>query len=249
MRPLWANTVWLGDQYICLIGSVCWVIIDSDNELLPIRWQFISTWTNADFLSTGILVTNFRDIWTKTQTSSFKEMYSTILSASSTAANVLLPVHFKIFSAKCRPLCSGSKGVNKKINIYFHKGCKYNGQFLPNQNDQCSYYRCDFGDEPWYDESGNIQFVAVPMKCAHGTSTNRYKFEPHNPCGETSYDCGHKGNGMMTLISTGCVPGGYFWHYYHDALSKIPSHSSTAARSSNEIQSLNTYDRVPGWSL
>ena len=127
---------------------------------------------------------------------------------------------------KYRPFCSGFIGVNVYFHagcditptanvptsdsfenivllsprwcMFSYKACKYHGQFLPHQYDQCSYYRCDFGDEPWYDEYGNIKFVAVPMKCAHGTSTNRYEFDLHNPCGETSNDCGHKGNGMMT---------------------------------------------------
>ena len=56
-------------------GLVYWVIIDSDNELSPIRWQSISTYTNADSLFTGTLVTNFRDVWIKTQVFSSKEMY------------------------------------------------------------------------------------------------------------------------------------------------------------------------------
>ena len=104
----------------------------------------------------------------------------------------LLLIYLKISYERCKPFFPDHNGV-----YFFYKACKYNGQFLPHQYDQCSYYRCDFGDEPWYDESGNIKFVAVPMKCAHGTSTNRYEFEPHNPCGETSYDCGHKGNDIM----------------------------------------------------
>ena len=81
----------------------------------------------------------------------------------------------------------------------FPTGCKYNGEFLPNDYDECSYFRCDFGDEPWYDEYGNIKFVEVPMKCAGGSSTNHYKFDPHNPCGETSDKCGAPGKILMQL--------------------------------------------------
>ena len=81
----------------------------------------------------------------------------------------------------------------------FPSGCKYNGEFLPNDYDECSYFRCDFGDEPWYDEYGNIKFVEVPMKCAGGSSTNHYKFDPHNPCGETSDKCGAPGKILVQL--------------------------------------------------
>merc|ERR1719323_703844 len=51
-----------------------------------------------------------------------------------------------------------------------HYKCTKNGQFLPNGYDECSYIRCDYGNEPWYDEYGNIQFVPVVMKCPYGTS-------------------------------------------------------------------------------
>merc|ERR1719419_1300434 len=53
--------------------------------------------------------------------------------------------------------------------------CYKNGQFLPNGYDECSYIRCDYGDEPWYDEHGNIKFVPVVMKCPYGTSIDLYK--------------------------------------------------------------------------
>merc|ERR1711862_1059543 len=59
---------------------------------------------------------------------------------------------------------------------HYHKlECKYNGQFLPNGYDQCSYIRCDYGDEPWYDEHGNIKFVPVVKKCPYGTAIDLYK--------------------------------------------------------------------------
>ena len=91
--------------------------------------------------------------------------------------------------------------------MLFSTGCKYNGQFLPNDYDECSYFRCDFGDEPWYDEYGNIQFVEVPMKCAGGSSTNHYKFDPQNPCGETSDKCGAPGRMLIqiTLKHSSCT--------------------------------------------
>ena len=88
--------------------------------------------------------------------------------------------------------------------IFVITGCKYNGQFLPNDYDECSYFRCDFGDEPWYDEYGNIKFVEVPMKCAGGSSTNHYKFDPQNPCGETSDKCG--------------APGKMLYKWHHDII-------------------------------
>ena len=68
-------------------------------------------------------------------------------------------------------------------------GCQFNGQFLPNNYDECSYFRCDYGPEPYYDVYGKIKFVEVKMKCPYGTSTNRYRFDPYNPCGEASYKC------------------------------------------------------------
>ena len=80
-----------------------------------------------------------------------------------------------------------------QICVFCSTGCKHNGQFLPNDYDECSYIRCDYGDEPWYDEYGNIKLVEVKMKCAGGSSTNPYKFDPYNPCGETSDKCGAPG--------------------------------------------------------
>ena len=68
--------------------------------------------------------------------------------------------------------------------------CKRNGEFVPNPSDVCSYFRCDFGDEPWVDEKGNIKFIEVPKKCPYGTSTNVDEFDPDNPCGEFSDECG-----------------------------------------------------------
>merc|ERR1711982_219599 len=66
--------------------------------------------------------------------------------------------------------------------------CTKNGQFLPNGNNECSYIRCDYGDEPWYDEHGNIKLQKVVMKCPYGTSIDLYNdFKcPHH---------GHHGHG------------------------------------------------------
>ena len=82
--------------------------------------------------------------------------------------------------------------------MFYSLGCRYNGQFLPNDNDECSYFRCDHGDEPWYDDYGNIKLVPVEMKCAYGSSTNSYHFDPYNPCGEFSYKCRAPGKSIMT---------------------------------------------------
>ena len=37
------------------------------------------------------------------------------------------------------------------------------------------------------------------MKCAGGSSTNHYKFDPHNPCGETSDKCGAPGKILVQM--------------------------------------------------
>ena len=38
------------------------------------------------------------------------------------------------------------------------------------------------------------------MKCAGGSSTNHYKFDPYNPCGETSDKCGAPGKMLVQII-------------------------------------------------
>merc|ERR1711935_893997 len=75
---------------------------------------------------------------------------------------------------------------------YRHSRCKFNGQFLPDlYKDVCQYQRCDYGDEPWYDAHGNIQFTEVDMMCAPGTTTNPHYFNPEHPCEVISDKC-HK---------------------------------------------------------
>ena len=189
-----------------------WVIIDSDKGLFPV------TWTNSELLQldpskdTSLIFQPNRNIVIQGNAFEYVCKYrpfcsrfvgvnayfhtghnKTLVPAQRLLPMFVLLICLKISSARCQPFCSDLNGV-----FFFYQACKHNGQFLPHQYDQCSYYRCDYGKEPWFDEYGNIKFVAVPMKCAHGTSTNRYEFEPHNPCGETSYDCGHKGNDIMT---------------------------------------------------
>merc|ERR1711862_984727 len=69
--------------------------------------------------------------------------------------------------------------------------CTKNGQFLPNGYDECTYIRCDYGDEPWYDEHGNIKFVPVVQPCAPGTVTDFYHFDYQNPCSIIADHCHH----------------------------------------------------------
>merc|ERR1719323_2833960 len=80
---------------------------------------------------------------------------------------------------------------------HYEPECYHNGDFLPNGYDVCSYIRCDYGDEPWYDEHGNIKLQKVVMKCPYGTSIDLYNdFKcPHH---------GHHGHGH-----------GYYHPHYH----------------------------------
>merc|ERR1719210_1430874 len=93
-----------------------------------------------------------------------------------------------------------------------HYKCTKNGQFLPNGYDQCSYIRCDYGNEPWYDEYGNIQFVPVVMKCPYGTSIDHKRdFSCHpqehaHPHHHHGYHPHHYCPGPCSLISDKC-PG------------------------------------------
>ena len=57
-----------------------WVSIGSGNGLSPIRHQAI-TWTNAVLLSTGLLGTNFSEIWVRILSFSFNKMHFKISSA------------------------------------------------------------------------------------------------------------------------------------------------------------------------
>ena len=56
------------------------VSIGSDNGLWPIQYQAIS-WTNAGLFSTGLLATNFSEIWIGILSFSFKKMHWKMLSA------------------------------------------------------------------------------------------------------------------------------------------------------------------------
>ena len=60
--------------------SVSWVIIDSDNGLVPAQRQAI-TWINSDFLLIGPLGTKIRGILIAIRTSSLKKMHFKMLSA------------------------------------------------------------------------------------------------------------------------------------------------------------------------
>merc|ERR1712018_807713 len=99
------------------------------------------------------------------------------------------------------------------VALASHKKCSKNGQFLPNNYDECSYIRCDYGDEPWYDEYGNIQFVPVVMKCPYGTSIDFKKDFSCNPHEHVRHHHHHHGYhphhycpGPCSLISDKC-PG------------------------------------------
>lgn len=56
-----------------------------------------------------------------------------------------------------------------QLCMFFLLGCLYVGQFLTNPADPCSFLVCDFGNEPWQDESGNIKLFSRFMPCAPGT--------------------------------------------------------------------------------
>ena len=74
--------------YWCHMVSYIFVNIGWGNGLMPNRQQAY-TWFNDDHLSTGPSGTNFSEIWIKIHWFSLNKM------------------HFKMFSAKCRPFCSG----------------------------------------------------------------------------------------------------------------------------------------------
>ena len=70
---------WLGSEFVqiiacCLYASLNWVVIGSDNGLLPVRPQAI-IWTNAGILLIGPLGTNFSEILIGIQTFSIKKLY------------------------------------------------------------------------------------------------------------------------------------------------------------------------------
>ena len=74
--------------------SLNWVIIGSDNGLLPVWCQAI-IWTNTWILLTGPLGTNFGEILIGIQTFSFKKL------------------HLKTLSAKCHLFCLSLNELNK----------------------------------------------------------------------------------------------------------------------------------------
>ena len=66
------------------ISSVNWIIIGSSNGWLPVRCQAI-TWTNAGFLSIGLLGRNFGEIWIRILSFLFKKIHLKMLSAKMAA--------------------------------------------------------------------------------------------------------------------------------------------------------------------
>ena len=69
-----------------------------------------------------------------------------------------------------------------------NSACAYYGEFLPNPEDVCSYFRCEYGEQALLDRDG-IQLGEIPHKCPFGTSTNGEEFNPYNPCSEFSVQC------------------------------------------------------------
>ena len=76
-----------------------WVIIGSDNGLLPVRRQAI-IWTNAGILLIGPLGTNFRDILIEIQTNQLKKL------------------HLKTSSAKWHLFCLGLNELTEEHSGY-----------------------------------------------------------------------------------------------------------------------------------
>ena len=74
--------------------------------------------------------------------------------------------------------------------------CRRNGEFIQNPKDVCSYFRCDYGDG-----YGHNNFVEVSQNCPYGTSTNRKKFDPRNPCGEFSDQCGNPPKSKCRILA------------------------------------------------
>ena len=87
--------------HIC-VGEL--IIIGSANGLSPGRRQAI-TWTNAGILLTGPLGTNFSEIVSEIQSSSFKKM------------------HLKMSSVKWRPFCLGLNVLTSVIFAATHTFC------------------------------------------------------------------------------------------------------------------------------
>ena len=77
-------THWCQVTHMCVTNL--WVIIGSDNGLLPVQPQAI-IWNNAVLLSIGTLGAYFSEIVFQIQTFSFKKM------------------HLKMSSGKCQPFC------------------------------------------------------------------------------------------------------------------------------------------------
>merc|ERR1712029_972259 len=53
--------------------------------------------------------------------------------------------------------------------------------------DVCSYNVCTYGEEPWYDEDGNIQFFPTWFMCPRGTIMNLEDLT--YPCSVHSTEC------------------------------------------------------------
>ena len=87
---------WMIEAEWRIYASSNWVIIGSDNGLLPVRRQAI-IWTNAGILLNGPSGTNFSEIFIGIQTFSFKKF------------------HLKMSSAKWRLFCLGLDELNKSL--------------------------------------------------------------------------------------------------------------------------------------
>ena len=85
-------------------------------------------------------------------------------------------------------------------------GCYYEGQFLTNGYDKCSFLRCTYGDEPWYDSYGNIQLFTIKQDCAYGAAvSDYYRSGSDNPCTESSYDCPKRKISGVYLVKLICA--------------------------------------------
>ena len=108
---LFPETYELIEAEWCIYASVNYIIISSDNGLLPGRHQAI-TWTNVGMLLIGLLATNFSEMIIEIHTFSFKK------------------IHLKMSSGKWRPFCLGLNVLTEirtwiSIQTKVFVGCNY----------------------------------------------------------------------------------------------------------------------------
>merc|ERR1712029_742036 len=110
--------------------------------------------------------------------------HQTLLLDNSPVTLTLFFIMFKFCIAVCLLALAAAS-----VPYGYQKKCSKNGEYLPNPADCKSYLRCDYGDEPWYDEYGNIKFVAVVKQCAPGTVTDFKNFNYQSPCSVIGDKC------------------------------------------------------------